>query len=469
MQKLFKAFTICIWPRLWLGLLITIMILGLCATGNSVQAQSLIRDREIERIFGQWFAPIVEAAELAPNSVNIILIQDNQINAFVAGGPNVFFFTGLLLETKTPEEIIGVFAHEVGHIRGGHLIRGRQALEKASYETLIGTILGLGAAIASGNGGAAGTISAGAQDQAFRRFLSHSRVQESSADQAALNYITKAKMSPIGLISFFRTLQSKHGGTNSRRIEYTRTHPLTGNRINDLMREAETSPYLDKRLPEQWYKDYDLIKAKLLGFIKPGHVEWTFGPEDKSIPAEYARAIAAYRRTQYQKSIEILDRLIKRAPNNPYFHELKGQVLVDAGRITDALAPYRKAVQLDPEAGLIRIALAHALIESGLSHHKDTPDTNKQIYLREAINHLKNALGSEKRSARLHRLLATSYGRLGQTSLARLHLAEEAVLRRKWGNALDHARVAAATLEKESREHLQALDLIQFIENHKNQ
>ena len=395
-----------------------------------------------------------------PEAVNVILVQDNQINAFVAGGPNVFFFTGLLMETDSPGEIIGVMAHELGHIRGGHLIRGRQAIERASYETLIGTILGLGAAIASGQGEAAGAISAGSQSQAMRRFLSHSRVQESSADQAALSYLNKAEMTPAGLISFFQKLRSKQGAVSSRNVEYTRTHPLTDNRIAALVNDAKKSPYYGQGWPDSWAKDYKRIKAKLLGFINPGHVAWVYGQNDQSIPAEYARSIASYRQGDFQKSLKILDSLIEKEPNNPYFHELKGQVLVDAGRLEDGLPSYRRAVSLDPKAGLIRIALAHALIET--SYDKKTDDR-----LQEATKHLKKAEKVEKRSARLHRLLATSYGRQGQTGLAKLHLAEEGVLRQKWDDAFQHAKAAEIALPENSREHLQVLDLLEFIKNNR--
>ena len=424
---------------------------------QSAYAQTIIRDREIEKTFTKWFSPVIEAAELNEDAINVILVKDNQINAFVAGGPNVFFYTGLLLETDDLGEIIGVFAHELGHIRGGHLIRGRKAMERASYEMIIGTLLGLGAAIATGEAGAASTLSAGSQSQAFRRYLSHSRVQESSADQAALNYLDKAGMNPEGLISFFHKLQTKHGGTHSHGAEYTRTHPLTANRIAALENEARKSPHLGKPWPDQWQEDYDRMKAKLLGFINPGHVQWIYATDDHSIDADYARAIAKYRQKNFQKSLDIIDSLIEREPQNPYFYELKGQVLVDAGRIEDSLAPYRRAVELDPEAGLIRTALAHALTETSYGEDKDNR-------LSEAIEHLTHALKTEKRSTRLHRLLATEYGCIGKTGQAKLHLSEEAVLRGKWSDAYQHAQAARRFFEQDTREHLQALDLIEYIE-----
>lgn len=441
-----------------------VIVSVIVAIPSNASAQSIIRDREIEKMFSTWFAPIIDAANLNQNAVNVILVRDSQINAFVAGGPNVFFFTGLLMESRDPGEIIGVFSHELGHIRGGHLIRGRQALERASYETLIGTILGLGAAIASGQGGAAGAIASGTQSQALRRFLSHSRVQESSADQAGLNFMTTAQMSPKGLISFFETLQSKQSGPQSRQVEYTRTHPLTGNRISALVNEAQKSPYFDKEFPEQWYREYDLMRAKLIGFLQPGHVAWIYNQDDKTTPAQYARAIAAYRLNQFDQALKRVDALIKAHPNHAYFYELKGQILVDAGRLQDSLPPYRQALDLDPEAGLIGISLAHALIEASQSNAEQ-----EQAYLTEAIDRLKESSKTEERSSRLQRLMATAYGRLGQTGLASLHLAEEAVLRHKWKDARQHANIAKNALEETEQkvegDYLRVLDLIEFVDN----
>ena len=405
--RMVPSITLAIIPAILLGAILLI------STSSASLAQTIIRDREIEKTFSTWFSPVIEAAELNEEAINVILVQDNQINAFVAGGPNVFFYTGLLLETDDPGEIIGVFAHELGHIRGGHLIRGRMAMERASYETLIGTILGLGAAIASGEGEAAGAIAAGSQSQALRRFLSHSRVQESSADQAALKYLNRAGMSPEGLISFFRKLQEKHGLVTGEGAEYTRTHPLTANRIAALENEAKKSPYFGRNWPPQWQEDYDRMQAKLLGFLQPGHVIWTYSESDTSIAAEYARAIADYRQGNTKESLSRLAELIGREPENPYFYELKGQVLVDDGRVSQALDPYRKAVSLDPKAGLIRIALAHALIESA-GHSPENPAMNDSPEnaanntgtgsgpLDEAITHLKEAARYETQIGRAH-------------------------------------------------------------------
>ena len=418
----------------------------------------IIRDTEIENTMREWAAPIFKAAEIAPDNVHIILVQSDDINAFVAGGANIFFYTGLLTKTDNPDEIIGVLAHELGHISGGHLIATRDALERATYESIIGTIIGIGAAIATGDGGAAVAVGGGASGVAQRRFLAHSRVNESSADQAALSYFEKAKLSSDGLASFMKKLESEELLPASQQSEYVRTHPITRNRIEALESRAQSSPFKDKPYPPEWIEQHARLKAKLTGFINPGRVPWAYDDRDASIPARYARAIAAYRETRVDEALRQIDGLLVLEPENPYFWELKGQMLVDFGRIGEGIPAYRRAVKILGKAPLIRIALAHGLLEV---------EGNK-ANMEEAIAHLERALRDEPRSARAHRLIATAYGRLGREGLAKTHLAEEAVLQGNFPYAKHQAEAALKNVKKGSREWIQVRDILAHIENVEN-
>jgi len=415
----------------------------------------IIRDTEIENIFVEWAEPLLKASRVGENNVQIILVQSNQINAFVAGGANIFFYTGLIKKTENPDEIIGVLAHEMGHIAGGHLIGTQDALKRASYESILGTVLGIGAAIATGNGAAASAIIAGSQSFAGRRFLAHSRVNESSADQAAFSYITGAGMSPSGLASFFGKLQDQELLPSTQQSEYIRTHPITRNRIEAISALIAKSPLKDAQTPAHWIEQHARMKAKLIGFINPEQVSWAYEKSDQSIAARYARTIAAYRLNDIPTALRGIEALIQSEPDNPYFYELKGQMLVDFSRIEDGIPAYRHSVKILPEAPLLRIALAHALIESG----------SNQTRLGEAIIHLDRALIKEQRSSRVHRLLATAHGRLGHESLAKLHLAEEAVLQRR----LPYAKVQAETALKGFRvgtpEWIKTKDVLTHIAN----
>ncbi len=420
---------------------------------------SLIRDTEIESILRSWGSPIFKSAKLNPEAVNIILVQSNNVNAFVAGGSNIFIYTGLINKTDNPSELIGVMAHEAGHIAGGHLIRGRMALERASYESIIGTLLGIGVAIISGDAAAVPALSLGGNSIAGRRYLAHSRIQESSADQAALTFLEKAQINPSGMASFMDKLKADNYVPESQQSEYIRTHPLASNRIEALNNRIEQSQYKSAPYPDLWLEQHARMKAKLTGFINPEQVPWMYDDKDSSITARYARAIAAYRTDKVDDALNKISELIKTEPNNPYFYELKGQMLVDFNKVEEAVKYYEKAIDILPQASLFRIALAHALIESA--------QKNEPNLLTQAVEQLEKSLHDEKKSPRIHRLLATAYGRLGQSSKAKLHLAEEALLQRNFTYAKQHAEHVLETETEGSKLWLKAKDIISFIETKK--
>ncbi len=417
---------------------------------------SLIRDTEIESTIREWGTPIFKAANLNPNAVDIILVQNDAINAFVAGGSNIFFYTGLISKTETPGELVGVLAHETGHIAGGHLIRGREMMERASYESIIGVLLGIGAALATGDSGAAVAVTAGANSVAARKYLAHSRVQESSADQAALTFLDKAKINPEGMMSFMDKLKADNYVPADQQSEYIRTHPLVDNRVEAMKTRVGQSPYKGAPYPKKWDDQHKRMKAKLIGFIHPQQIQWVYGDSDHSIYADYARTIANYRQNHIDKALTGIDSLLQREPSNPFFHELKGQMLVDFSRVSEAIPYYEKAISIMPEAALIRIALAHALIE-------DSGQKN-MAQLGTAIDHLERSLREEPRSTRIHRLLATAYGRIGKDNRAKLHLAEEAVLQRRFDYAMQHAQSILTAEEEGTSLWIKAKDIISFVE-----
>ncbi len=426
---------------------------GAAAPALARDANIIIRDTEIEDTLKEWTAPLVKAAGLPADSVKIILVQSPDINAFVAGGSNIFIYTGLIQKSNNPGEIVGVLAHEIGHISGGHLVRGREMMERASYESIVGMLLGLGAAVATGEGGAAAAVGAGTQSMAMRRFMANSRVFESSADQAALSFLSSAGMSPRGLVSFMERLSDEELLPQDQQTQYVLTHPLSRDRVAMLETGLNSSPYKDKPDPAAWTEQHARIKAKLLGFISPEQVSWTYRDQDKSIAADYARTIALYRNDRVQDALRAMDALLAREPGNAYFLELKGQMLMDFGRVRDAVPVYKKAVDALPQAALIRSDYGHALMETA---GKDP------ARLQEAITNLERAAKTEDRSTVIQRLLATAYGRLGQDSMARLHLAEEALLQRRYDYARNEANPALKGLKKGSRAWLRAQDILNF-------
>ncbi|MCC6598735.1 MAG: M48 family metallopeptidase [Alphaproteobacteria bacterium] len=430
---------------------------GLSVPGPEAHAQSgpapvIIRDTEIEDILKEWTRPLRASSGL--NDVKIVLVQSSDVNAFVAGGANIFLYTGLISKTESPGELLGVIAHEMGHIAGGHLISTRSAMQRASYESILGAVLGIGAAIATGKGGAASAIIAGSSSMAANRFLAYSRVNESSADQAAFTYLSQSGNSASGLVSFFKKLESEELLPATQQSAYMRTHPVTRDRIQAVGALVARSSLKEEHSTPAQIEQHARIKAKLIGFITPQQVAWTYDERDSSVAARYARSIAAYRMNDLAGALKYLDPLITAEPKNPYFQEFKGQILVDFSRIEDGIPYYRRAVELLPDAPLLRVALAHALIESG-----DNP-----ARLKEAITHLQRALKTENRTTRPHRLLATAYGRLGQESMAKLHLAEEGVMQGRVEYAKSQAEGALAGFQEGAPEAIRAHDLLAYIE-----
>jgi predicted Zn-dependent protease len=439
-------------------LIVLLLAFGLFfpAVSRAQQGLTVIRDTEIEETLRGWMIPIWRAAGLNPDAIKLILVQSTDFNAFVAGGSNIFLYTGMIEQTKNPGELLGVLAHETGHIAGGHLIRGREAAEHASYEAMLATLLGAGAT-AAGAGDAGSALIVGGQGLAMSNFLAHSRVEEASADQAGLKYLNAAGYSPKGMVTLLTTLKDQELLPPSQQNAYVQTHPLTADRLAAMERGAAQSPVADKPYPAAWDEAFARIKAKLTGFIEPHRVGWIYSDKDTSTPALYARAIAAYRRSEKTQALDLIDQLIGREGSNPYFHELKGQMLRDFGQLDGAAAEYRKAVALKPDAALVRIDLAQVLVEMAGQGHPG-------LYA-EAEKNLDLARPKEPTSTDIQRLYATIYGREGDEPRARYHLAEEAALKGDIKEAQNLLAGAMPGLKPGSKAYRQANDLKVYLDS----
>jgi predicted Zn-dependent protease len=421
------------------------------------QRLNLIRDAEIENTIRTFVIPIWKAAGLDPNAVEIMIVQDNSLNAFVAGGQRIFINTGLIMRTETPNQLIGVLAHESGHIAGGHLARMQEELRSLSTMQILETILA-GGAIAGGaaSGGGAGrggpTGAATKAPGSIMSFLKYSQTQESAADQAAIGYLQKTGQSPKGTIEFLRVLQKEERLAINQRDPYLSTHPLTPDRITAFEEAAARSPYANTPDSPQSLSMHHRMVAKLYGFIMPDVALQRFSEADRSIPARYARAIALYRKGNLGSALLTIDGLLKEHPNDPYFNEVKGQMLYENGRAAESVTFYRRAVQLLPAVGILKIDLARALL-----------DTNNAENDREAIRNLELAVQQESGSFELWRLLASAYSKqnnAGMTSLAR---AEMAALRGQRAEAQSHAATAERSLQPGTPAWQRAQDIKAYI------
>jgi len=414
-------------------------------------AELLLRDAEIENDIKIIASPIWRAAGLEPNDVGIYLVQDSQLNSFVAGGQAIFINSGLILRAENPNQLLGVIAHETGHITGGHVLRAKEAMRNASIESIIAMVAAAGAAVV----GRSGAPLLAAPGVGERSFLQFSMGQEATADHAALNFLDRSCQSARGLLKFFEILQTNELLTGERQESWVRTHPLTQQRVQylrDHVAQARCSNTADTAASIELLRR---IKAKLHAFLDdPSKTLAAYPESDRSPLARYARAIAYYRIPKLDRALPEIDGLIRDFPNDPYYRELKGQMLFENGRVRDAMRPYEDAVKLAPSAALLRMSLSQVYIESG------DPVLNKR-----AIAYLNDASRVEGRESQIWHFLAIAYGRDNQMGLAALSLAEEALSNGKKKDATQQSNRAKQLLTKNTPSYSRAEDIHREAEN----
>ena len=426
-------------------------LLVLVTATNSAQSRSLslIRDAEIETIIGSYAAPLFAAAGLDLGAVEIKIVNSTEVNAFVAGGQRIFIFTGLLLAANDPGEVKGVIAHEVGHIAGGHLARLHDRLRKANSQAIISTLIGLAAAIGAGSAGAGAAVISGGQQVAGRSLLQYSRTQESAADQAGLSYLNATETSPNGLLEFLDKLGDQEVLLTNRQDSYVLTHPLARERVALLRDQVSRSPYRSVQPSPEEIAAFARLKAKLGGFLnKPSKTFRQFPASDRSTPARYARSIAHHKRANFSAALDEIDGLLREYPNDPFYHELKGQILFESGEVLAAIGPLGRAVDLLPEAPMLRFGLARAQVAT------NDPEQN-----RAAITHLRAVVDRDRDATGAWRQLAIAHGRDGQLGLSALSSAEFNIRIGRKRDAKYHTGRALRLLAQGSPGWLRAQDI----------
>ena len=415
----------------------------------SAQAQSVIRDAEIENTIRAYSTPLFQSAGLSPSAVDIILIDDPSLNAFVAGGQNIFIHTGLLMRAENAEQVIGVIAHETGHIVGGHIAARVNEQRQATTNMLVTYLLGIGAAIATGRGEIAAATVSGGSDIVLKSILSYTRGQEQAADQAAVRLLQATEQSPEGLLEFMEILGGQEALLSVNQDPYLRTHPVTSQRISFLRKALEDSPYRSEPTPPEFERLHARTRAKLIGFLQSQtQVFRAYPREDTSLEARYAHAIAYYRSGDMERALPLVDGLIEEHPDDPYFQELKGQMLFESGRLEEALPHLETAARLLPNAPQIKLLLARVLIE-----------LNEPQRDQEALENLRRVIQAEPSNAFAWRLAATAYGRQGDKGMLSLAMAESALARRKFSEARAHSKRALDILPSGSPSWLRADDV----------
>jgi len=418
---------------------------------QSAAAQSILRDAETEALLRDMATPLVTAAGLDPRNVDVVLVGDPDINAFVINGQAVYLNSGLINAADSANQVQGVIAHELGHITGGHAISGEQGAKAANAISLLSLLLGVAAAAAGGGDAAMGVLMAG-QQAAMGKYLAFSRGQESQADAAGATYLSKAGISGRGSIEFFKKLANqayRMGYAQSDMDTFMSTHPLEGDRIQYLQDAYEKDPAWKKPSDPALEARFRRMKAKLYGYLaEPQDTLKAYPVTDNSVPARYARAYAWHKEAYLDKAVAEIDSLLKDAPSDPYFLEIKGQILLEAGKPVEALVPLRRATELSGNQPLIATTFGHALVA-----------TEDPANLAEAERVLKVAVARDRENPDAWYQLGVVYAGRGDTPRAQLASAEQQVMTGSFAEALRNAEAAEANLTKGTADWLRAQDI----------
>jgi predicted Zn-dependent protease len=430
------------------------------AQNGSSAGIPMIRDAEIEQLLRDYYAPIEKAAGLGGQNIKVVIINDKSFNAFVMDAHRIFVNAGALMEAETPNQLIGVFSHETGHIVGGHLAKMRQELANAQTAAIIAMLLGVGAIAAGAKsnnqdmGSIGSAVFTGPQAYIQNSLLAYQRAQEDQADRAGVRFLTMTGQSAKGMYDTFKRFADESLYAAHYANPYAQNHPMPKERMDALATLVKTQ-FWDKKDPPELQFRHDMMRAKMYGFMdRPDAVLRRYPMSNTSLPARYARAISTYRFGDMRDAVAAIDSLIAAVPSNPYFHELKGQALLEGGHPAEAIAPLRRAVQLAPNQPLIQILLAQALV-----------GTNDPKVSNEAISLLHAALIQEPESSDGYLQLAMAYGRKGDLPDADLASAQSAFARGDNKTARELAARAKERFPIGSTGWVKADDIVAFNKN----
>ena len=429
--------------------LVTACAAGMLLWAQPSAAQSVLRDAETEAMFATMSTPLVKAAGLSPRDVKVVLINDDSINAFVAGGQTVYVHSGLIQAADNANEVQGVIAHELGHIADGHVVLGDRAMKPAVGITLLSMVIGL-AAMAAGAGDAGAGIMAAGQQAAMGNYLAFTRVQEATADATGAKFLREAGISGRGMLSFFKKLQQQEYRYGLENIDpFAQSHPLSGTRVQTLTADVEASPAFGAKPDPALEERFQRVKAKLRGYVDTAdHTLTAYPLTDQSIYAHYARAYAYHKAGYPQKADDEADALVKADPADPYFLEIKGQILLEAGKPEQALTPLREATEGSRSNPLIATTFGHALIA-----------TENPVHYDEARRVLRTATARDDDNPFAWVQLGTVYERTGDEPRAALATAERASLTGDMRTALQSARYAMANIPSNTPDWIRAQDI----------
>lgn len=440
--------------------IITLVGAILAATPGPAYAQSFIRDTEVENLLNEYAQPIFKAAGLGSQRIAVRIIRHESFNAFVLDGRNVFVNTGMIVQSETPNQVIGVLAHETGHIAGGHLAGLRLKIQQDATRSLLMKILGIAALVGGAAAGGSVRDNAGGVGSALlttpdlmleRSILSYRRAQESAADQAGAKYLRSTRQSARGMLETFERFANQEYISDTYKDPFVRSHPMATQRLAQLREIAEASPFYETKDTPQLQLRHDMMRAKIIGYLdRPQTVLNRYPESDRSLPARYARAIVRNRDGSSSGSEAEIDALLREKPDNAYFWELKGEMLFRRGQAGPAIEPLRKALKMLGDSSLIRVRIAQAMLA-----------TNDPRLLDEVIAHCRQALVDDI-NPHGYRLLATAYYKKNQLPLADVNQAQAYFYEGDLKQAQIFAKRAQTKLRQGSPEWIKADDIINF-------
>lgn len=442
------------------AVLIIGLLFCLCAGAARAQSLSLVRDEEVERAVSFFLTPLFEKAGLDVRNMSIHLVKDDSINAFAAKGLHVFIHTGLLLKADNAQEVIAVLAHETGHIAGGHVVRLYENMRVAQRGMLVSMVLGAVAAAAGGGADAAVGAMMGGVNSMQSVFAAYRRSEENAADQTAVSLLARTGHDFSGFETIMRKLQAQEDCQLTGDFALWRSHPAVKERLSFILaqrKNEKTKFNVDSERVAAENALFERVRAKLHGFLYPSAKTLERYPEhDAGLPARYAGTVALYKDGHFKKALERINALIADYPDDPYFYELKGQILFETGRAAEAVEPYQKAVSLLPDSVLMRAGLIQAQIE------KDDPES-----LAAAQKELSAFVDTGHEIPLIWRLQAIVYGRNGQTGPAAYALAEYNALSGNEKQAEMFAKRAVSLLPENLPAYMRAQDILYGIRSGK--
>jgi predicted Zn-dependent protease len=424
---------------------LSIILFFFTKTMASFEEGTVIRDAEIEEILRSYIEPLFEKAHLDKKDLNLVLLINKEVNAAATVNTTLILNSGFLLHTTNLNEVLGVLAHEVGHLEGRHIIRMIEALDQTKKSNVLSIAAGLALGLLTQRPDLGAAVAAGSSISSVYSLLSYNRAEEASADQAAIKYLNALCWPSEGMASFFEKLLGQELLSSNLQDPYTRSHPLTKDRLETVKAQLKTT--CQQPLPPRMIENYHILKTKLEAFLLPPESVLQKNRGNSSLE-KYAQAIAYYRQGKINMAISTLDSLISKSPQNPYYYELKGQIYYENGKISLAITHYKKAISLKPKEVLFQMGLAQSLIA-----------LNTTPSLQEAGKLLEEAQQKEPTNITIWQLLSIVYGRLNKMGAMALALAEKAALLRKWNEADEQVTRALHHLDKKDPLYLHAEDL----------